>query len=63
MYVIGEECKSNRNAFNALEEAFGLTEFSTVEATVVLQNALGLSESEVTRLVRELTKSGAIKEV
>jgi len=63
MYVVGEECRSNRDAFDALEGAFGSMEFSASEAVAVLQGALNISELESSRLVKELIRADVIKEV
>ena len=63
MYILGDEPKSNREAFDALEGAFSAREFTASEAAAVLQGALELTELEASRLVKELVKSGVIEEV
>ena len=63
MYILGDEHKSNREAFDALEGAFGTQEFTSSEAAAVLQGALYISELEASRLARELIRDGVIKEV
>ena len=63
MYILGDVHGSNRKAFDALEGTFGSQEFSAVEAVVALQNILGVNEEDATRLVKELVRSGTIKEV
>ena len=63
MYVVGEEGRGNREAFDILEGAFGAREFEASEAAAVLQSSLELSELEASRLVRRLIESDVIKEV
>ncbi len=63
MYVLSDERKGNRDAFDALEGAFGPREFEASEAAAVLQNSLALSELEASRLMRELIKSDVMEEV
>ena len=63
MYVLDDTSRGNRNAYDALEGAFGTQGFTVSEAVAVLQDALYISELEASRLARELIKDGVIKEV
>jgi len=61
-YCLGNEDGGNKEAFDALDNAFGAKEFTLSEATVIVQNALYIKELEASRVVRGLVKSGTIKE-
>ncbi len=63
MYVLGDERKGNRDAFDALEGTFGSLEFTYLEAAVVLQNSLGIDEQAAAKLIQELARAGTVKEV
>jgi len=63
MYVLSDTVGGNRDAYDALEGAFGPREFTPSEAAAVLQNALYISELDASRAVRELIRMDVIKEV
>lgn len=56
MYAIGEPPRTPNEAFDALENVFGAEEFTSSQASEVLEEALEMSSSrahsEINRLIR-----------
>jgi len=63
MYVLGESPSTPNDGFDALENVLGSREFTMSEATEVLTEVLGITQSEAQSEFNSLLRSDAIVEV
>ena len=61
-YVLGEAPRTQSDAFDALENVFGSEEFSTSDATEVLEEVLDLNPEEARNELNRLLRREAIME-
>ena len=61
-YVLGEEPRTQSEAFEALDRVFGGDEFSAGDAEEVLKEVLDLSPTEASTELRRLIRSRVIEE-
>lgn len=65
-YMLTEEPQGQgpaKNAFEALDEAYGCDEFTESQAVQAIANAVSVSEEEAARLFSSLKSSGCVSEV